>query len=600
MELSFASTWKSIDEPVVDEVVEDLVVLSGPNGSGKSQLLEAIQHGAITIDGVSTGSPGQAQPGIRLFALAQLVATAEGAQAAANFRDRWIQLQQQVQSLAIQQPGMDKTSEEAEQHVRASLVGSRQISQAALDRMVAAVGKRLIDFAEDDFRRHAPLLIGIRDPFTLGVGELFLTYHQRRTRNEFLQWRAAAKSDLGVQPLSDQDFVGRYGPPPWSLLDETLKLIGLEYHFDPPVGTEDDLPYEPRLLHDETGAAVTLAQLSSGEKTLMAVAMTLYTGSRLGEAIELPRVLLLDEADASLHPSMVASLLHVLNDLFVGRHGVRVIMTTHSPSTVALAPEQALYTMRRSPRPRLRRAARDEALKNLTVGVPTLSVSTDNRRQVFVESEYDEECYQALFTILRQRIESPLSLEFIASGKGGSGGDTAVKHLVNSLRSTGNLSCFGIVDRDDRGGTPSGIYYVPTRYALENLVLDPLLVGVLLLRDGVVAPSDIGLPSARRHFEVANHDIQHVVDFVVQRVMKRGTELDATTVHYIGGFAADVPRQWLDMDGHEMEAAITDAFPPLKRHREHLKLAVILGAVRDAPDCAPAEVLDLFNRILTG
>jgi hypothetical protein len=262
MELRFVSGWKSIDEPVVDEVVEDLVVLSGPNGSGTSQLLEAIQHGAIAIDGVSTGQPRQPQPGIRFFALAQLVATAEGAQPAASFRDRWIQLQQQaqqqVQVLAAQQPQVDPTSDEAEEHVRASLVASRQISQAALDRMIAAAGKRLVDFSEDDFRRHAPLLIGVRDPFTLGVGELFLTYHQRRTRNEFLQWRAIAKSDPGVQPLTDEEFASRYGPPPWTLLDETLKLIGLEYHFDPPGGTEEDLRYEPRLLHDETGAAVTL------------------------------------------------------------------------------------------------------------------------------------------------------------------------------------------------------------------------------------------------------------------------------------------------------------------------------------------------------
>src|SRR3954470_13104061 len=96
MELRFVRAWKSIDELVVDEVVEDLVVLSGPNGSGKSQLLEAIQHGAIAVDGVGPNPPGQPQQGIRLFALAQLVATAEGAQPAASFRDRWIQLQQQV------------------------------------------------------------------------------------------------------------------------------------------------------------------------------------------------------------------------------------------------------------------------------------------------------------------------------------------------------------------------------------------------------------------------------------------------------------------------------------------------------------------------
>src|SRR3954465_10578377 len=114
MQLIFVNSWKSLTESVVDEAVEDLLVLSGPNGSGKSQLLEAIQHGAIAIDGVSSGSVGQPQPGIRLFALAQLAAAAEGAQTAANFRDRWIQLQQQVTSYATQQPHIEETSDAAE------------------------------------------------------------------------------------------------------------------------------------------------------------------------------------------------------------------------------------------------------------------------------------------------------------------------------------------------------------------------------------------------------------------------------------------------------------------------------------------------------
>ncbi|MDQ6948924.1 MAG: ATP-binding protein [Actinomycetota bacterium] len=193
---------------------------------------------------------------------------------------------------------------------------------------------------------------------------------------------------------------------------------------------------------------MTLAQLSSGEKTLMAVAMSLYTGSRLGEAIELPMVLLLDETDASLHPSMVQSLLSVTNNIFSKRYGVRVILTTHSPSTVALAPEESLYIMRRSGTPRLRRASRDDALKSLTVGIPTLSVRIENRRQVFVESEYDEVCYHEYYRLLKHLIASEFSLQFIASGRGGQGNAQAVKHLVSSLRAAGNDTVLGIVDRD--------------------------------------------------------------------------------------------------------------------------------------------------------
>ena len=436
MRLRYIDKWKSIDgTPVVDGEIHDFVVLSGPNGSGKSHLLEAIHHGAIAIDGVTAGQLGHPQPGIRLFSLGQFVTTAEGPQVAGDFGDRWIQLQQEVGRALAHPPAATMAPEDAERHVRASLVDSHQLTETALKRMLEDAGKPLIHFSQDDFQRHAPILVGVRDPFTLGVGELFLTYHKRRLKNEFCQFLVKEKGDTTVRALSDDEFEQRYGPPPWSLLDETLKLLGLEYHFVAPAAAEEDLPFEPQLVHEDTGTSVTLGELSAGEKTLMAVAMSLYAGSRLGEAVELPRLLLLDEADASLHRAMVASLLQVLGSVFVERSNVRVIMTTHSPSTVALAPAEALYTIHRTSKPRLRRTDRDEALKALTVGVPTLSVNTNNRRQVFVESEYDEACYRSLFTFLRQRIDTPLSLEFIAAGKGGGGGDTAVRHLVSSLRS---------------------------------------------------------------------------------------------------------------------------------------------------------------------
>ncbi|MDQ6948925.1 MAG: hypothetical protein M3256_22365 [Actinomycetota bacterium] len=112
-------------------------------------------------------------------------------------------------------------------------MASRQVSSAALERMLQDAKKRLIDFATEDFRRFAPLLVGLRDPFTLTVSELFLTYHQRRLRNEFLQWRTEHK-DAREVPFTDHEFVTRYGPPPWDLLNETLALVGLEYAFDPP------------------------------------------------------------------------------------------------------------------------------------------------------------------------------------------------------------------------------------------------------------------------------------------------------------------------------------------------------------------------------
>lgn len=602
MRLQFVRPHKSIREEVTNDEIANFVVLSGPNGSGKSNLLEAIQLSATTIEGIPTGQPSQPSPHIRLFGLAQLVTAASGAQSMSSFRDKWLQLQQQTEQLIRDSTppynNIALGSDQLEEAVKQRLIASRHVSPTALERMLTDAHKRLIDFTVDDFRRLAPLLLGVRDPFTLSVSELFLTYHQRRVRNDFLQWRLEHKDAAGT-PLTDEEFIRRYGPPPWELLNETLLLVGLEYAFAAPAGVEDDFLYEARLLHTPTGTGVTLDQLSSGEKTLMAIAMSLYVGSSLGEAIELPMALLLDETDASLHPSMVQSLLRVTDDIFSKRYGVVVILTTHSPSTVALAPIDSLYTMRRSGSPRLLRASRDQALRDLTVGIPTLSVRIENRRQVFVESEYDEACYESFYRLLKHRIASDFSLQFIASGKGGQGNAQAVKHLVTSLRGAGNDSVFGIVDRDSRQGAPEGVHFLAGRYSVENLVLDPLVIGTFLLREGIVSMSDIGLPDHLRHFELQEAQAQQIVDFVASKIVAPDDDTTQVTVAHVGGFATAVPRFCLDIQGHGLTQRLTTAFPRLNGFGTGLMRAVVERSVGDRPDFAPQDVVQLLEALLT-
>src|SRR5713226_8803207 len=116
MRLTFGSPYNSIEGAVIDDEIPDFIVLSGPNGSGKTNLLEAIQAGAIAIEGVPTGRA-------RLFTLAQLVLTAEGPQSASTYRNKWIPLQQTVQQIMTdlrrESNGMDLGSDELEERVRA-------------------------------------------------------------------------------------------------------------------------------------------------------------------------------------------------------------------------------------------------------------------------------------------------------------------------------------------------------------------------------------------------------------------------------------------------------------------------------------------------
>ena len=598
MKLNFIRQWSSILGSVSTAELGDFIVLSGPNGSGKTHLLEAIEQGAVQVDGIP---PGPA-PTIRLFRLAQLVAVAEAAVPAANYRDAWVQVATAFENARNQLIGppnnIPRGSAQLDDVLYQTLVNGRQITKVGIEKICREAGRRVSELTEDDFRKHGPLVTGVRDPFQLSVGELFLTYQGRRDRNQFYQWQAATKGKAARSPVPDEEFNARYGPPPWELLNETLRLVGLPYEFNHPEGIEDNLQFQPMLFDSFAGLSVRTDQLSSGEKTLLAVAMSLYMGSSMVEAIELPSVLLLDESDASLHPSMVQSLLQVAEEVFVGRYGVKVILTTHSPSTVALAPEDTLYIMRRSGNPRLKKASRDEAVGALTVGLSTLSVKIENRRQAFVESEYDEQCYQELFRLIRHRLTTEFSIEFIASGKGGQGNSAAVKHLVTSLREAGNQTVFGIIDRDTNAAAPEGVVVLEERYSIENLVLDPLIVGAFLLREKIVEPATMGVAQISRHFELTAATSQAVINAVTSALAAPGDDQTPVTVEYLGGFSASVPHWYLNLPGHDLEDRLCAQWPQLRGYGSGLKLQVIRRGFGDLLDFVPKGILDLLAEII--
>jgi ABC-type branched-subunit amino acid transport system ATPase component len=599
MRLTYNSRFNSIDRPVSNLELADFMVLSGPNGSGKSNLLEAIQNGAMGVEGISN-PPEQA---VRLFKLAQLIRDAEPAQTAAAYPDSWINLKARVDGLKqgpMSHPrSLALDSPELYQQVRVNLLQNKVLSERVLQRIEEAAGKTIVRFENRDYQRNAPLLMGQRDPFSLSITEVFLSYHGRRNRNQQAQWLTSSGARDDLDPLTDDEFTQLYGMPPWDQLNETLKIVGIgHYSFNRPEGLEENVSYEPRLVDSRNGSAIRVDQLSSGERTLLAVALTLYTGSEFEDSIELPRVLLLDEADASLHPSMISSLLKVVKDIFVDKYGVKVILTTHSPTTVALAPEEALYIMYREGDERLKKAhSRDEALKVLTVGLPTLSVKLENRRQVFTESNIDSYCHDAVYTLVKPSLKSEISLHFIESGKGGAGNCDAVKLLVRKLRAAGNTTTHGLIDRDTRTTAPQAVHFASERYSIESFMLDPLALGLYLIRERHLNPEDIGLGSGFKYFEL-NTEGQSIVDHVISITRSEGDDGTLVQVKYENGIELSIERWYLDMPGHDLQARLREKILPLRGQREDkLMREVIEKIFKDVPGVIPTALIDLYRGI---
>ena len=68
---------------------------------------------------------------------------------------------------------------------------------------------------------------------------------------------------------------------------------------------------------------------------------------------------------------MMQNMLDVIDHIFL-KQGVKVILVTHSPTTIALAPESSVFVMNRSGSARIEKKTKQEALSVLTQGFATI------------------------------------------------------------------------------------------------------------------------------------------------------------------------------------------------------------------------------------
>ena len=184
-------------------------------------------------------------------------------------------------------------------------------------------------------------------------------------------------------------------PPPWEILRNILSAMrdaagdyGLfDFDFSDPedhqlrLSNYEQFSFKAEMTNRTTGARYELDSLSSGEKILMALCLTSFNqvmGRRR------PKLLLLDELDALLHPSMVAALVTTLKSLFV-QQGTKVLMTSHSPMTVAALDEADIFrVVRTGGHVDISRTTKSEAINELSEGLAT--VDTGLRIAAYDES----------------------------------------------------------------------------------------------------------------------------------------------------------------------------------------------------------------------
>lgn len=650
--LTFQSVHKSITR-LEETVLPNFVVLTGKNGSGKTHLLTAIVNGKVSSSLVSN-----IQSDVRLFDSTTIIPTDTGIfdpSQNQSQRSQWfnvIQSQREqifpsIQQFVIQQgvppqycssiKGIDSLTvptlreilavpdraEEVHGQIKNQIRSlGAQISQQAINQIGDENWRKALPKIQQTspevfalsshsaFFQNENLLWGEVDPFKQAFGRVFTTYRELIHDNDRLE-KYAPKDNPERKHLSSSAFVEKYGPPPWDFVNQILEECHLDFRVDAPP-LDENTSYEPKLQKLSIPVEMRFADLSSGEKVLMSFALCLYNSQDGRQSKVFPKLLLLDEVDAPLHPSMTRSLLNTIQNVLVRDKNVAVILTTHSPSTVALAPEEAIYSMDPTG-PRLVKVTKSAALSILTADVPTLSVSFDGRRQIFVESRTDANLYDSLYQRYKGNLNSERSLVFIEVGKrdesGGekNAGCEQVIRLVGALTEGGNQSALGLVDWDGER-KPSGRIHVLSpeiRDGLESLLFDPVLLVATIARENLTFGKSKGIfQDGDAYISLSNWNEtqwQSAVNTVQRIVLSTVEQTGIVEVEYINGMSLKIEKSYLHLDDHELEKAIVNSFgflQPRNRRAGDLMRHITDTILADFPMLLPKDLLLTMSGLL--
>jgi len=391
MRLEFRSQYASIDRFSPVEI-PDFTVLTGVNGSGKSHLLEAINNKSVNVQGLENGH-------IVLFNYENFRLDNEpsftGHQLSAESEAAWQFLQQNVAGQAVNWRSNlgDKYStvkEKARNEKRSFWNAGGDLireykkniqnffksdayknnSQAqSIYSLTKNIPYSVDEINHDEFIQNYKPFTFKNDFLPVQLGKVFWDYYVKYRSNQVNRYENEINGN-NYPVLNEDEFLQQHGGKPWELANKILQAFdSLKYTFASPEGSNFFGSYKLKLLHTEKpGLEVEFDKLSSGERILMALVASIYKASSDGN---FPGLLLLDEVDASLHPSMMKNMLSVIEDVFLPQ-GVKVILVTHSPTTIALSPEDSIFVMASSGTDRIQKKSQKEALSILTQGYATI------------------------------------------------------------------------------------------------------------------------------------------------------------------------------------------------------------------------------------
>ncbi|MBR1377863.1 MAG: ATP-binding protein [Bacteroidaceae bacterium] len=459
--LKLTTRYKSLQEGFEWKDIPTFAVITGVNGVGKTQLLEVIKGRSERPDNrgiipqivreiISLNGPenlifseNTTQRGLTLNGLIEYVKSGEQRLVTLRNLDQQIgalqthinnkqhQLSQIADKIAILQIESNIRSWREqiwnlrEQKLNVNIYAYDE----ELKRIARKLEKKVEELTEDEIRQFA---IDNFESLT-NVDEL-----TRFIANENMRYMRRVTYLSETHQREEEDMLVAQERP-FQTINRLFRQYGFDY-FD----MLNPFPHDGKLngeirFKGKGGEEVDYNSLSSGEQAIVQFVIWSYGQDFRGNRLN---TMVLDEPDAHLHPSMCKMMVEIFSEMSakkdVGGGGIRIIITTHSPSTVAFTPEGSLFVMQRE-------------ADNKRVIIPT---TTENAVEILSDGIFTFSRAMSNFTLLSS---SPKQNLVFVEGK------TDVKHFTRAMQVLGYNLDVEFFDMHDASTLSSFISCAPAR-----------------------------------------------------------------------------------------------------------------------------------------
>ena len=627
MDITIRKQYKAIS-PFEHKGLPDLVVLTGENGTGKTQLLEYLYYGSRLDDnGIIDPTPeGDDSFGDMPRPEESGNITGEGVMEVVlpcEIRSEGKRLRNVVYR-GVQAPTVDVGSKF---NLDKLYVGGENIAQKHLFYKTHSVLKNLDEMNTSELTNYFNSVLGVKkasrssdaeypeltttdieiikriekefptpdyvkDPFYYVAFQQPPTGKVFTANLKFLYFQYWARIQAGM-PV---------GLAPWEAFNQIGQMLNFKFELDEP--KIEEKKFDVRLRDKERKVFISPDSLSSGEKVIFSLFVAMYTTH---SQEHLPSLIIFDEPDAYLHPSLCSTMLKVIKDVLIGEHGIKVIMTTHSPTTVAMLPETSLFCMKDGV---MKKTTKQEAILALTAGLNTISVYYENVKQVFVEADNDNIFLTNVYhqAMMKGLLNKDINLRFVNVGDKKDGGCTTATKVVNDLWKAGNKTVYGIIDYDGKNNPSERIKILGggSRYAIDNYLMDPLVLSMLFLdeasektRFGFEINDTLvgyGKKTAKERQEYCNKLLA-----ILESNISADKRSDTTPVKYktIGGDEYVIPKWYTTIQGHQLVSYVRNTMLFLGKYRDDKALykRIVDYCYSNYPEIIPLELVETLKEI---